>query len=226
MSRPLAALASVVLTVLGLVALLPDCASACSCGDGSRQEIAKAALGSGSDAVFSGEVEVIDVERGPRAIGIFKERESSVVIQVSEVWKGPQHSTLEVHTLSDGAMCGYSFKEGQEYLVYAYGKEEPFKVDLCSQTKLLSKAGANLAVLGDGERPTGGDGPLGHLWGRSGGRDGRVGGAGDGGVLLGGGAACASRLEAVYPPSENPFLRDWVHKAGSVRPLRSKIFSI
>jgi hypothetical protein len=29
------------------------------------------------------------------------------------------------------------------------GKEEPFKVDLCSQTRLLSKAGANLRVLRD-----------------------------------------------------------------------------
>jgi hypothetical protein len=29
--RPLAALASLVLTVLGVVFLLPDCASACSC---------------------------------------------------------------------------------------------------------------------------------------------------------------------------------------------------
>jgi hypothetical protein len=46
-------------------------------------------------------------------------------------------------------LCGYPFKEGQEYLVYAYGKEEPFKVDLCSQTKVLSEAGANLRVLGD-----------------------------------------------------------------------------
>jgi hypothetical protein len=71
-------------------------------------------------------------------------------LQVSEVWKGPQKDTLEVSTPRDGAACGYYFKEGQEYLVYAYGKEESFKVDLCSQTKLVSKAEANLRVLGDG----------------------------------------------------------------------------
>ena len=52
-------------------------------------------------------------------------------------------------------MCGYPLEEGQEYLVYAYGKEEPLKVDLFSKIKLLSKAGANLRVLGDGKAPGG-----------------------------------------------------------------------
>ena len=28
---------------------------------------------------------------------------------------------------ADGVACGYSFKEGQEYLVYADGKGEPFE---------------------------------------------------------------------------------------------------
>jgi hypothetical protein len=56
-------------------------------------------------------------------------------------------------TPSGGATCGYPFKEGQEYLVYAYGKEEPFKEDLCSETRQLSKASARLRVLGDGQTP-------------------------------------------------------------------------
>jgi hypothetical protein len=83
---------------------------------------------------------------------------SGVTLRVSEVWKGPQRETLEVSTPIDGVLCGYHFEEGQEYLVYAYGKEEPFKVDLCSQTRPLSKAGAHLRVLGDGQKP--GDEPL------------------------------------------------------------------
>jgi hypothetical protein len=82
-----------------------------------------------------------------------------VTLQVSEVWKGPQTETLEVTTPRDGATCGYNFKEGQEYLVYAYGKEEPFKVDLCGETRLLSRAEAHLRVLGDG-RNSGDDGTL------------------------------------------------------------------
>jgi hypothetical protein len=56
-SRPLAALASVVLAVLGFVFLIPDCAFACTCvlAEGSQKEIVKDALAD-SEAVFSGEV--------------------------------------------------------------------------------------------------------------------------------------------------------------------------
>ncbi len=59
-------------------------------------------------------------------------------------------------TATQGSACGYAFKEGREYLVYA---EQGFKVHLCSETKPLSKAGMNLQMLGDGERP-GDDAPL------------------------------------------------------------------
>jgi hypothetical protein len=140
-TRPLARVAAVALVALGLLALLPDCASACSCAIlGSQQEMAKQAL-SDSAAVFSGEV--ADVEKQGRT--------ATVTLRVSETWKGPEQGTLEVNTPSQETACGYPFKEGQEYLVYAYGKEEPFKTDFCSQTKLLSKAGANLRVLGEGQ---------------------------------------------------------------------------
>ena len=142
-TRPLARVTAVTLVTLGLLALLPDCASACSCAIlGSKQERAKQAL-SDSAAVFSGEV--ADVEKQGRT--------ATVTLRVSEVWKGPGQETLEVSTPSQEMACGYPFKEGQEYLVYAYGKEEPFKVDLCTETKPLSKAGMNLQLLGDGQRP-------------------------------------------------------------------------
>jgi hypothetical protein len=148
-SRLIGALASLVLTVLGLVVLLPDCASACSCGGGgSQKEIVEWAL-SHPGAVVSGEV--IEVDKGSSS--------STVTLQVSEVWKGPQQETLKVYTPSYGAACGYPFKEGQEYLVYAYWGNQGtpprpgLKVDLCSSTKPLSNAGEDLALLGKGEKP-------------------------------------------------------------------------
>lgn len=171
-SRPDAALASFVLTVLGLLVLLPDCASACSCSGVSaateRKEFERALSQPGSDeakelaymvdwtlshtgAVFSGKV--VDVEKSSSGDTL------RVTLRVFEVWNGPRRETLEVSTLSAGAICGYPFKEGQEYLVYADGKEEPFKVDLCSGTKQLSKADAEVAFLeklGEGEKPTNG----------------------------------------------------------------------
>ena len=58
-------------------------------------------------------------------------------------------------------MCGYPFKEGREYLVYASegpsGGSGDLRTTIGSETKLLSKVGANLAVLGDVERPKGGE---------------------------------------------------------------------
>jgi hypothetical protein len=152
LSRPLAGVAAVTLVALDLLALLPDCAHACSCGGGVPLRVI--ARGTDSAAVFYGEV--LDVEEGPPT-RMFGSRipSSRVTLRVSEVWKGLQRETLEVSTPSGGTTCGYPFKEGQAYLVYAYGKEEPFKVDLCSETRLLSKAVAHLRVLGDGQSPGG-----------------------------------------------------------------------
>ena len=170
MSRTLAALASLVLIVLGVVFLYPpDCAHACSCMGVSTQRRL-----SSSEAVFSGEV--VDLKRNqknpaaspppdpasndgapPLPPAPFS-RVDRVSFRVSEVWKGPQRETLEVITTPHDAACGYPFKEGQEYLIFSYGKGEPFKTDSCSGTQPLSTADEDLAFLGNGEKPKdGGD---------------------------------------------------------------------
>jgi hypothetical protein len=149
--RPLTALASLLLTVLGVVFLIPDCASACTCGAlpaGSQNETVERAL-SDSEAVFSGEV--VDFEKG--ADSMFGPTET-ISFRVSEVWKGPQRETLEVSTPTQGSACGYAFKEGQEYLVYAYTGKQGLETDSCSSNKPLSKADEDLALLGNsGEKP-------------------------------------------------------------------------
>jgi hypothetical protein len=155
MSRTLATLASLVLTVMGIVVLYPpDCASACSCAlpPGTQKERVERALSS-SEAVFSGEVAAIEKEaatsRHPGTV--------TVALRVSEEWKGPERGTLKVSTASQESACGFPFEKGREYLVYADGKHD-LEVDLCSGTKPLSEAGADLAVLGTGEKPKdGGD---------------------------------------------------------------------
>ncbi len=149
-SRPLGVLASVVLSVLGFVFLIPDCASACSCAvGGSQKERVESGLSS-SEAVFSGEV--VDFEKGAYS-NLYGPTET-VSFRVSEVWKGPERETLEVSTPTQGTACGYPFKEGQEYLVYAYTGKQGLETDLCSQNKPLSKAEADLALLGNSsEKP-------------------------------------------------------------------------
>ena len=161
MSGPLAALASLVLMGLSLLFLHPDCASACSCAVfGSKKQVEWALSHQGT--VFSGEVVHFEKSSPPnkkKMIGgkmrtiIMGGGTATATMRVSEVWKGPKQETLEVRTPVSGMSCGYPFKEGQKYLVYAYGKQD-LKVDLCSGTKPLSKAGADLMVLGDGEKPT------------------------------------------------------------------------
>jgi hypothetical protein len=73
----------------------------------------------------------------------------AVSFQVSEVWKGSERETLQVSTASQGPSCGYPFKEGQEYLVYARGKR--MNVSACEETKPLSEASVDLEVLDNGE---------------------------------------------------------------------------
>ena len=148
-SRQLAALPFVVLTVLGIVFLLPPrCASACQCS----MPVEKPTL-AGSEAVFSGEVVEID-QPSPIKSGAALETDT---FRVYEVWKGPEDRTLEVHTALTGASCGYPFKEGQEYLIYAYSGKQGLEVGLCGNVVPLSEAGADLRVLGAGEKPTGGE---------------------------------------------------------------------
>ena len=162
--RPLTALASLLLTVLGVVLLIPDCASACMCGiEGSQKERAQRAI-SHSDAVFSGEVVGFEkLEKPPPDTVMMEEtmltlpspRKVAVTLRVDEAWKGPKQRTVRFTTpFADGMNCAIGFEEGRGYLVYANGGRDGLRVGGCSETKPLSRAGADLALLGNsGEMP-------------------------------------------------------------------------
>ena len=158
-TRLLARLVSVALLAVSLVALLPDCASACSCATlpGSQQEIAKRELQNAA-AVFSGEVVEIDRPSPPLNSSIAP---VTVTLRVSESWKGPERETLEVKTPVSDVSCGYTFRSGESYLVYANEasivEAEGLEVLLCSETKPLSEAAADLEAIGTGETLADGD---------------------------------------------------------------------
>ena len=153
-TRLLTGLLSVALLVGALLALLPDCASACTCAaiGGSPQQRAERALKE-SSAVFAGEV--VDHKRGDTIWGGVPS--TTVSFRVSEVWKGPKRETLEVSTPSQGIACGYSFSEGPKYLVYA---DDKMIVDVCGETKPVSEASELVEALGNGETPGEGGGVL------------------------------------------------------------------
>jgi len=72
----------------------------------------------------------------------------SFTFEVERLYKGALSSEVTVLTGRGYGDCGYHFQVGEKYLVYAYGDKE-LKTNICTRTTNMSKAGADLAELGD-----------------------------------------------------------------------------
>lgn len=141
----------ILLFAASLLVLNANAANACSCIPTTPERSLK-----NSNAVFAGRVvDVIELNAvegrnetpSPSSAG-FK-----VLFEVSNVWKGTPSRQLVVTTSGSSASCGYSFQEGEQYLVYASSQGTQLETGLCSGTKPLSNAQADLAVLGRGKAP-------------------------------------------------------------------------
>jgi hypothetical protein len=98
---------------------------------------------SASYAVFTGTVTKIEKNEETKFGGL------TVRLRVSKIWKGEVGEEVKVHTAASGAACGYSFAEGETYLVYASRDEaDPLRVSLCSRTALEKSADEDLKFLG------------------------------------------------------------------------------
>ena len=74
-----------------------------------------------------------------------------VTMEVFRFWKGVSQNQLSLYTASGGeASCGFDFKDGEEYLVYANDSDGDLYVSLCSRTASLALAQEDLNVLGAG----------------------------------------------------------------------------
>jgi hypothetical protein len=77
-------------------------------------------------------------------------RERVVTVDVQRVWKGlAGQERIELVTSGDDASCGYEFKEGARYLVFAH-RQRPdgrIEVSLCSATQPYSGVGEDAAFL-------------------------------------------------------------------------------
>ncbi|MFQ5731150.1 MAG: hypothetical protein ACE5KM_04245 [Planctomycetaceae bacterium] len=102
-----------------------------------------------SAAVFL--AKVVDIERG--------KRQYEVTFEISRTWKGTRGKNVTVHTALSGAACGYGFKKGKSYLVYCYQAKKdgkpigPMRTNICTRTKPLERAKADLKELGEGKKP-------------------------------------------------------------------------
>lgn len=145
-----------VLISAALAAGLPSVAEACSCAP--PQGTARDSLAA-RDAVFSGRVVGLRLpRRGPDG-----HREEGTLIASFEVersWKGRFGQGVEVRTAISSAACGFPFRLGQRYLVFASGHPKLLGTNLCARTAALVESEQALRELGEPERRFGPDGSL------------------------------------------------------------------
>ncbi len=126
---------------------------ACSCGLPSppSEEFDDAVV------VFKGRVVAIHNITPKGVLSIDPTDHQLAEFRVGAVWKGPAYETMFVRTyLAWGGGCGYPFREGQEYVVYAtsYVHEAP-STGLCTRTQRTDSehVSEDLDWLGEGQAP-------------------------------------------------------------------------
>jgi hypothetical protein len=145
---------------------------ACSCVSIPNEDVNDAVQNAAkhSTMVFAGKVVGFEYRKGipnqyleshEKDSGKHNDYETKVVkFQVERWWKG--EATTEAFLVtdetknSDGIVtvssCDYHFKEGESYLVYAYGKENELRTHACTRTRLLNKT-EDVKILGEGKEP-------------------------------------------------------------------------
>jgi hypothetical protein len=128
-------------------------AAACTCGFGRGPACQEAWRGS-VDAVLLGRVEKIEASQGkvgspPGAMsmtmmgGLLR-----VTLAIEEGYRGVSTKTLDVYTAASSAACGFSFQQGERYLVYASStRDAQLLVSLCSATRPAKYAEEDIAYL-------------------------------------------------------------------------------
>lgn len=82
----------------------------------------------------------------------------AITLDIGETWKGVSGGTIALLGGAGGGDCGYDFREGERYIVYAYTSlaygEPTLGTSICTRTRLLADADTDLASLGEGVAPT------------------------------------------------------------------------
>jgi hypothetical protein len=124
--------------------LLPVCAKPCDCPYAGAPCKAFA----NTPTVFAGRVVQISTINRKTPFGDdFKDR--LVSFEVERSYRGWEAKTAEIVTGWGGGDCGYDFREGVRYLVYAYPHRETGKLytGICQRTRPLSAASEDLEYL-------------------------------------------------------------------------------
>ena len=119
---------------------------ACSCAPPGPPSEALAE----SAAVFASKVTSVREFQDPNATTYSSTDPTTVEFQVDTVWKGPSYGIMSLTTARSGASCGFTFVEGEEYVVYS---RDGATVSLCSRTRSIANAQEDIDELGEGQRP-------------------------------------------------------------------------
>ena len=101
-----------------------------------------------ADSVFVGEAAEMKAHSG--LFGKSSIDPTTVVFTVNEVWKGPRQESITIKTMRSEVSCGFEFAIGLRYLVYARDGQ----TGLCDRTALAIQSEEDLAVLGEGWKPS------------------------------------------------------------------------
>lgn len=148
-----------ILALIAAALLIAPEVVACSCTE--TPSVAESLLN--SKAVFVGEVEKIVLKRrwtkypeGRETLsggvvlkdeGLMYEPGVTIVFAVDRSWKGVKGPRIEIATSIDPAACGFDFKLGNRYLVFADQSRRGLSAGLCSRIAHLSDASRDLEVL-------------------------------------------------------------------------------
>jgi hypothetical protein len=69
---------------------------------------------------------------------------------INQTFKGTSVPIVHLATGFGGGDCGYAFEFGQEYVVYARGKDDALEASICSLTGPASDPRSGLAILRNG----------------------------------------------------------------------------
>jgi hypothetical protein len=141
-----------ILVIAMFVAITFADTEACTCafGDGPAcQEAWRQSV----DAILLGRVEKIEAVQGTMGAPAgamsmtLMGRANRVTIAVEESYRGTSEKTAQVYTAASEAACGFSFQEGERYLVFAAKANGQLVVSLCSATRPAKYAAEDIDYL-------------------------------------------------------------------------------
>lgn len=137
------------LLVFAALLLFVDTAAACTCFGQRQQEGFHPCMTYWrADAVFTGQVVEISFARLDADGKPARFSEKVVHFTVEKAFKGVEGRTIEIVTNPNSASCGYNFKQGERYFVYAgRDKDGKLKESLCGPTVPLEAAASDLAYM-------------------------------------------------------------------------------